>query len=80
MVDRVRNVAYIWLYLIEKSDIVRQASEWILAIGAAGVPFINWGYALKLRVSFADQEAFSVAEILLVLGSRESLLPNAKST
>lgn len=38
-------------------------------IGSARVQFINWGSALKLRVSFADWEACLAGGIPLAVGS-----------
>lgn len=69
--QKVTSIAYIWFYLIEKSDIVRQASEQFLATGGTGVLHINWRNALKLRVSFTTQEVCSAGRITVALGSLE---------
>lgn len=42
---------------MEKSDVVRQASEPIMAITAVRALLINWRNVLELRVSFADRGA-----------------------
>lgn len=63
------SITYIWFHLIEKSDVVRQASERIMAIRAVRVLFINWRNALELRASFADWETCFAGGTLPALGS-----------